>query len=260
MKLQTYPVFEQFNHVVHFCTTRQGGRSTGNYASFNVTPYTGDAPEHQQANLHDLIGLLGIDAANLIFPVQTHSDNILVIDADFQLLSSAERAIRLNAVDALITAEPGIFIGVTTADCVPLLLFDTVRNVVAAVHAGWRGTCNRIVEKTLRQMTEHFGTNPADVFVSIGVSISPEVYNVGAELIDEFKKSQFPVDEIFIHRDGQLFLDLWNANKWLLTEAGIPQQNIEIAGLCSYSMHEQFFSARRLGIKSGRMLSGIMLR
>lgn len=260
MSLINYPILSQFPGIVHFCTTRQGGISQGNYASFNVTPYTGDLPEHQQANLNELIGLLAISAENLIFPVQTHSDNILTVDADFLLLNKEQRSVRLNGVDALITAEPGICIGVTTADCVPLLLFDTAKKIVAAVHAGWRGTCNRIAEKTLREMIETYGTNPADVFVSIGVSISPEVYNVGEELIAEFENRKFPADEIFIRRDKQLFLDLWTANKWLLTEAGIPHQNIEIAGLCSYSQHENYFSARRLGLKSGRMLSGIMLR
>lgn len=260
MTFVKYPVLEHFNEIVHFCTTRSGGISQGNYASFNITSYTGDKPGHQQVNLRKLIDFLEISPENLVFPVQTHSDNILLIDTEFYLLNEEERSLRLHGVDALITAVQGICIGVTTADCVPLLMFDSVNKVVAAVHAGWRGTCSRIAEKTLRKMTEIFGTNPTDVFISIGVSISPEVYNVGVELISEFEKQQFPVNDIFIRRHEQLYLDLWRANKWLLSEAGVPEHQIEVSGHCSYTQHELYFSARRLGIKSGRMLSAIMIK
>jgi YfiH family protein len=178
----------------------------------------------------------------------------------YSILSDLNKIAYLEGVDALITNLSQVCIGVTTADCVPVLLFDKVNNVIAAVHAGWRGTCSRIVEKTIQLMITIFGTEPNNVFASIGVSISPEVYNVGHELIEEFEKAKFPVKEIFNSSENQLFLDLWKANKWLLMQTGVPENQIEIAGICSFTNSNDYFSARKLCIKSGRMLSGIMLK
>lgn len=255
-----YPILSCFPELLHFCTTRHGGVSSGNYGTFNISPFSGDNAENQQANLGLLATELQISTQQILFPYQTHSDNVRIINSDFLQLSDLNKKAYLDGVDALITNLSQVCIGVTTADCVPVLIFDKVNKVIAVAHAGWRGTCSRIVEKTLQQMTITFGTHPKDVFASIGVSISPEVYNVGRELVEEFEKANFPVKEIFNSRENQHFLDLWNANKWLLMQTGVPENQIEIAGICSFSNSNDYFSARKLGIKSGRMLSGILLK
>ena len=154
---------------------------------------------------------------------------------------------------------PAICIGVTTADCVPILIYDPVNKAIAAVHAGWRGTNSRIVQKTIQAMQVLYGTHPENVLVSIGVSISPDAYNVGEDLLLEFENSGFPTELIFCKKEEILYLDLWKANKWLLTEMGVPVSQIEIANICSYTNADIYFSARKLGLKSGRMLSAIML-
>lgn len=254
-----YPVLLQFPELLHFCTTRHGGVSSGNYGTFNTSPYSGDDKENQQQNLKLLSQALQPAPASIIFPYQTHSDCIKTIDAAFFSLSETEKTNYLQGVDALITHLPNVCIGVTTADCVPVLIYDSKNKIVAAAHAGWRGTCSRIAEKTIQQMAALYGTNPADVYASIGVSISPAVYNVGEELMAEFSENNFPVNEIFEQRENALFLDLWKANKWLLQCTGIPENQIEIAGICSFTNHNDYFSARKLGIKSGRMLSGIAI-
>lgn len=255
-----YSVLSQFPDLLHFCTTRHGGVSLGNYVTFNISPFSGDNIENQQSNLSILATQLHITPQQIIFPYQTHSDSVKIINSDFLKLSNSEKTSYLDGVDSLITDLPQVCIGITTADCVPVLIFDKVNKVVAAVHAGWRGTCSRIVEKTIQQMIITYGTKPNEVFASIGVSISPEVYNVGEELITEFEEANFPITEIFNRHDNKLYLDLWNANKWLLMQSGIPESQIEITGICSFTHSNDYFSARKLGIKSGRMLSGIMLK
>ena len=245
---------------ISFTTTRQGGVSVGNYASFNLSPFSGDNPVHLEENHQLLCQKLGIEPSKLIIPFQTHGTEIRIIDQAFFHGSADEKTYCLNGVDALITQLPGVCIGVSTADCVPLIFFDAQKKVVAVAHAGWRGTCARIAEKTLLTMIEKFGCNAADIIVSIGPSISVAVYEVGNEVLKNFENAGFDTGEIFVERNGSVYLDLWEANRQSLLNAGIIPEHIEIAGICSYTEHERFFSARRLGIKSGRMLSGIMIQ
>jgi len=151
----TYHLFEQQNEIAHFCTSREGGVSVGNYASFNLSPFSGDNPEHFEQNLKLLADQLGTAPDRIIIPYQTHETEVRLIDTEFLNLSASERKEYLNGVDALITKLPNICIGVTTADCVPLLFFDPVQKVVAAAHAGWRGTCGRIAGKTIPYRQTH---------------------------------------------------------------------------------------------------------
>ncbi len=250
--------FTRFPQLTGFCTTRDGGMSKGLYGSFNQSPYSGDVPEHYLHNRQTLCNMIGITPEQLIIPYQTHDDRLLIVDEAFLSLTPDARAQRLKGVDGLITRLNGICIGITTADCVPLTFYDQKQEIIAAVHAGWRGTCKRIAEKTITTLATHFGSRPEDVFVEIGPSISQANYQVGEELLLQFSANGFPVSRIFGRQDGKLYLDLWEANRWLLAACGIPPAHINIAGLCTYANHHRFFSARRLGIQSGRMLSGIM--
>ena len=250
--------------------------SRENYESLNISPYTSDSVENQQTNIELLAEYLQISSRKIIFPHQTHGNSVKIITSAFLQLTEFDRNAFLEGVDALITNIPTVCIGVTTADCVPILLYDSVEKVIAVAHAGWRGTCSRIVENTLKLMQTDFGSSTSNIFASIGVSISPEVYKVGVELVDAFDKQGFPVDEIFIKRknyqqiqgqynqqydqQNELYLDLWKANKWLLIQNGVPENQVEIAGICSYTNPNDYFSARRLGLKSGRMLSGLFLK
>lgn len=256
----SFPLFDQFPFITHFCTTRQGGVSKGAYASNNLSPFSGDAPIHFAENRNRLCNNLGISSHQLVIPFQTHGTEIREIDSAFFQLNPSEQQDYLHGIDALITSQPNVCIGVTTADCVPLLFVDKEKKVVAAAHAGWRGTCARMGEKVLSCFKEKYNSDINDVLVVIAPSISVEVYEVGEELVTEFEEKGFPVSQIFKKQNEKNYLDLWKANQWLLLENGIKPENIEIAGICTYTNHEQFFSARRLGIASGRILSGIMLK
>ncbi|MDP2113024.1 MAG: peptidoglycan editing factor PgeF, partial [Bacteroidota bacterium] len=163
--------------------------------------------------------------------------------------------------DALITNEPGLFICVQTADCVPILLFDPQKKVVAAIHAGWRGTVSKIAQKTIQQMTEKFSCQPTDILAGIGPSIHMHAYEVGPEVV-EAVKANFSNSPALLKpslNEGNAYFDLWEANQTVLLEAGIPEENIELMGLCSFEQADLFYSARRDGADTGRMVSGIRL-
>ena len=168
----------------------------------------------------------------------------------------------LEEVDALLTQLPNICIGVSTADCVPIILYDPRRKVTAAIHAGWRGTVKRIVTRCLEEMTAHFSTTPADVLAAIGPCISAEAYEVGEEVVDQFREAGFPLEKIVMRSDAapKPHLNLPLANRLLLEEAGVTSGQISDCGICTFQHHQDFFSARRLGILSGRIFTGIMRR
>lgn len=256
----SYKIFEKYNEIAHFCTTRQGGTSVGNYASFNLSPFSGDDLRAVLNNQSKLAEWLGVDAEKIILPFQTHGTEVKEITDRFFDLADKEKSEYLNGVDAIFTRIPEVCIGISTADCVPILFYDPTRQVVAAAHAGWRGTCGRIAEKTINALAETYSCHPSDILVTIGPSISAKVYEVGQEVVDNFESAGFDISEIIKTRDKSIYLDLWKANQQLLLKAGVAAENIEVAGICTFTEHERFFSARRLGIKSGRLLSGIMLK
>ena len=245
-------------NVSAFSTSRTSGYSKGVYAAFNISPYTGDEPQNIARNKAALVEILQISPENLIFPYQTHDDKVLLIDNDFLLLPSNNKTALLHGIDALICNVKHICIGVNTADCVPILLFDTQNNVSAAIHAGWRGVVKNIVSKTIAKMTSEFGTKPQELHAAIGPCISGKVYEVGAELLTEFENAGFDNSQIFL--ENPLRVDLVRATEIQLTNAGLANANIYKSNICTYTQSEHYFSARKLGIKSGRCFSGIVMR
>lgn len=251
-----------YRDISHFTTTRRGGVSTGAFASMNPGIYTEDHPDAVRKNLELLSEAVGVCPERMIMPRQTHEDRILAIDASFLSLDDKGRKRRLEGVDALVTDVPGVCVAVSTADCVPVLLYAPDRKVVAAVHAGWRGTVLYIARKAARLLIDTYGCDPARLVAGIGPSISQEAFEVGEEVVEAFQAAAFPMDRI-LKRDAKshkAHIDLWEANRLQLLEAGLLSGHIEIAGICTYGRHEEYFSARRLGIRSGRILTGIYLR
>ena len=144
-----------------FSTTRHGGVSTGNYASLNCTPYTGDDPDSVRRNQERLLNLLPQRPQALIIPWQTHGTRVLTIDSGFLSAGEEQRHALLQGVDALVTDLPGICLCISTADCIPVLLYDKKHQAIAAVHAGWRGTVNFIIGHALERMRILYGTDGA---------------------------------------------------------------------------------------------------
>ena len=254
-KMLGYELMKAYPNISCFSTTRHGGCSKGNYASFNCNGYCGDEAEDVNRNRELLRSLLPGESVELVIPHQTHSDHVKVVD-------TIQVNTELEGVDALVTDIPGYCLCVSTADCVPVLLYDTRKKVVAAIHAGWKGTVKHIVSNVLEHMNQKFGTQGEDVIACIGPSISLASFEVGDEVYEAFKESGFDMSLISVkkRKTGKYHIDLWEANRIELLNAGVPAEQIEVAGICSYIHHDEFFSARRLGIDSGRTLSGIMIR
>lgn len=238
-----YSLFRKFSHLKAFTTTREDFGDTG--IRFQGSR---NHPDH----LSRLSGLLHIPPASLIFPVQSHSCNIATIKNN-----TSEG---LSDIDALITGEPGLCLCIHTADCVPVLLYDPIRRVAGAIHAGWRGTLANITSNTVQRMVTEFSTNPADIHAVIGPSIGPAVYETGDEVAGLFIQQQRDW-QVFMHRKegGKFHINLQNANVLELISSGVPSDQIENSGYCTYSDPGLWFSARREGTGTGRMVSGIMM-
>ena len=261
-ELKGYKSLKAYPEVAHFVTTRHGGISSGAYASFNCSPYTNDSSMNLIRNRHWLFQLMKWEIQELFIAEQRHGAASMVIDKWYFDTSEGIRQDLLIGIDALITNVPGYCVCVTTADCVPVLLYDKKLQVVAAIHAGWKGTVKHIVSNVLEHMNQKFGTQGEDVIACIGPSISLTSFEVGDEVYEAFKESGFDMSLISVkkRKTGKYHIDLWEANRIELLNAGVPAEQIEVAGICSYIHHDEFFSARRLGIDSGRTLSGIMIR
>ncbi|KAA6327837.1 Laccase domain protein YfiH [termite gut metagenome] len=257
----SYELLAAYSDIFCFTTTRQGGFSTDAYASFNCSPFCGDKVDNVFRNQEKLCSALPQRPRQLIIPFQTHNTEVRIIDKAFVSASSQEQDKLLTGIDALITCEPGYCLCISTADCVPLLLYDARNKVIAAVHAGWRGTVNRIVQHTLNVMKQAFGTCGNDVSACIGPSISLQSFEVGEEVYRTFDWAGFDMQRISLWNEVErkYHIDLPEANRLQLVSFDVPDKQIEVAGICTYIRHDEFFSARRLGIKSGRILSGIML-
>lgn len=250
---------ELYPDIFCFSTTRHGGCSGGEYASFNCNEHCGDDLRAVVKNWARLLQLLPGKVDALITPHQTHGTVVRVVDEAFWAKTNEERTELLEGVDALITSMRGVCIGAFTADCIPVFCYDARQNVVAVAHAGWRGTCARIVQAVLREMARVYGSKMNDVFAFIGPGISCDAFEVGDEVWEAFHKAGFPMSRIS-HRRDKWHIDLWEANRLQLLEEGLSENRIQVAGICTWSNNQDFFSARRQGIESGRILNGIMIK
>ena len=172
----------------------------------------------------------------------------------------------LEGYDAFITTLPGVAIGVRTADCVPILMYDPVHRVIAAVHSGWKGTVLMISKSTVNLMRERFGTNPEDLRVVIGPAIGPDSFQVGEEVAERFKDAGFPMSTIWSFQgpgdgspmSGGHHIDLFQTNRWILEECGIRPENIQVHDIDT-NLDPSFFSARREGTQCGRNINAIRM-
>lgn len=227
------------------------------YQGFNITHYCGDRPEHVVTCRSALCKHLNIDDANLILPRQTHTDNVFVLDHKYFEVFPELRSRLLENQDAIVTNERGVCIGISTADCVPVLMADVEAGVIAAVHAGWRGMVKRIVAKSLRTM-QTLGAEPSRVKVAVGPSIDVNSFEVGEEVVDAFLDEGFHPC-ILSRQYAKPHIDLWCACAMQLEEVDVPLRNLHFCGIDTFTLSDEYFSARRLGIHSGRIFSGIMI-
>jgi hypothetical protein len=264
--------------LTHGFSTRPGGASViQEKPALNLGFTEWDERERVAANREKFVAAIGARKIPLITLRQIHSDMIHLVAAPCSEASHG---------DALITNTPGLLLGVQTADCVPILLADTKRRAVAAIHAGWRGTLARIVVKTLGRMRMEFGTRAGDVVAALGPAIGQSCYEVGAEVAQAFAMQFPPAADWFEGPFEQLAdgveplwlpwltmmppghvpppprvqLDLRAANRWQLMDAGVPEKQIDVSDLCTSCRTDLLFSYRRENAKTGRMMAVIGIK
>lgn len=240
-----------------FSTMRdKGGFSEGSYSCFNINRYCGDKEEAISLNRQLLsIHTLGISPDRIVMPHQTHGSETRMVTS---ALLSSSAADYLEGVDAVMTDEEMLCIGVSTADCIPILVYDPVKRTACAIHAGWRGTCSRIALKAVGAMMSAYGSHTTDIRCVIGPGISATAFEVGDEVYEVFSDAGFDMGSIAFHTN-KWHIDLKACNKQQLMEMGIKEETIFDCGICTYSDNQRWFSARRQGILSGRIYTGIMI-
>ena len=243
--------------VMAFSTTRHGGYGSGVYGEFNINRYCGDDETCIDNNAEALSLELNVKKDDIIMPHQTHGTEVMQIAKDFIPLPGNVKKMILEGVDALITDVKGLCIGVSTADCIPILIYDEAHHAAAAVHAGWRGTVKRIAMKAVSAMRVTYGSRPEDLTAVIGPGISLETFEVGDEVYEEFASAGFCMADIS-RRYDKWHIDLPECNRSQLSAAGVS--DIRMTGICTYNNSADFFSARRLGVASGRIFTGMILR
>lgn len=253
-RLATFPEIRQF------VSTRLGGCSSPPFESLNIAFHTADEPAHVLENRQRLFLHLGIPLEYLTTAKQVHGNNVAVVTSDMRGSGACNYDSAIEATDALITNVSNTCLMVQVADCPAILLYDPVRRVIAAVHAGWRGSAQLIAVRTVRAMVDHFGCQPKDIIAGIGPSIGPCCYEVGPEVVGKMRETMGTLDGLTKASTSpdRFYLDLWEVNRRQLREASIQEQNIEVAQVCSRCNSDLFFSERSCR-GTGRFGAGIML-
>ncbi len=229
------------------------------YSQWNLCDYTGDDALRVLNSRLTFCQQMGIDLDQLVMPRQSHTTHVAVIDQDFLDADIDQQERLLNDIDALVTTLPDICIGVNTADCVPIALADPTHGIIAIAHAGWRSTVGRIAQHTVETMCR-LGATPADIHATMGASICADCFEVGDEVPQAFQQAGFDMKDI-LHRNadtGKAHINLQHANRQVLLAAGIPAHHITLPIVCSRCNSDRYFSARRLGIHSGRTFTAII--
>ncbi len=249
------------DRLVHGFSARLGGVSPAPFDSLNMALHVGDDPACVWENRRRYFSALGLHAERLCTIRQVHGTEI--VRAMRRDAGRGARAYEdaLADADAVITNDSGVPLMLCYADCVPVLLYDPVHHAAGVVHAGWKGTVQRIAAQTVARMWEEFGTAASDVIAGIGPSIGAGCYTVGPEVAEQFRAA-FPAhaQTIVQDREGALHLDLWAANHVQLAEAGVLEKNIDHADICTSCECKFFYSYRSADGRTGRLAAVMELR
>lgn len=236
-------IFAKFSNVIAAESTRHGGVSSAPYASLNLGGSTQDAPDKVLENNHRFFNALNVPFETVAKSHQVHEDKILTV----------RESGRYEGLDALITNLPDIQLAVTIADCTPILIFDPVTSSVAAIHAGWRGTVKQIVAKTVAMLQSEYGTEPGNCLAYVGTCIDECSFEVGEDVADHFENAYKRFDA----EKDKYFIDLKQANRAQLIQAGLSAQNVEISAYSTVLHNADYFSYRYEKGLTGRMLATI---
>lgn len=235
-------------------STRLGGVSPFPENDLNLAGFDEDTHENIFENRRRFLNIFG-ENYKLTSAWQVHGDGVKIVETREHAENTEER------FDALASNLENILIGVKTADCVPVLLGDTRTNAFAAVHAGWRGTLQTIVVKTIEKMREHFGTDSKDLVCAIGPAAGGNNYEVGQDVISAFTEKFSTGGKLFTPtRENHALIDLFTANKEQILSLGAREEKIFTAPFCTMERTDLFFSYRKekkIYGKTGRLMSVI---
>lgn len=243
MEIIQSSLFLDFKEIIFGLSTKSGVKTDSPFG-FNLSFTVGDQEETVKKNRELFFNELGLSPSEIAVQMQIHSDIITIVDKGGMTGES----------DALITGQKGLGLAVSTADCVPVFIYDKAKKIIAAVHSGWRGTQKKIVLKTLIKLNQEFGSNASDLFVYMGPSISKKNYEVGMDVAEQFDKKYSS------QIGGKIVLDVPAVNRDLILDFGVPENQLEISPLCSYEEKNLLHSFRRDGKFSGRALGVISMK
>lgn len=244
------PQWKNRDGLLHGFLGRRGGKSTGPFASLNLSLPVGDDPQAVKDNICDVKRVVGVHDLRIVTMKQVHGDHILEVK-DRHIKEAGE-------ADGMVTEERGIFPAVLTADCVPILFFVAGRKLAAVVHAGWRGTLAGIAPKMINRLKERYDVMPASIEAALGPAIGPCCYEIGTDVSLPLIQRWGRLAERCLRGNAdRQFFDLKALNCLLLEEAGVPHSRIFSPGPCTSCAVEDFFSYRREKKATGRQISFI---
>ncbi len=257
-----YDLLSALPGVVHGFSTRMGGVSEGCFERMNLSFARGDDEEKVMENFRRFGAAIGVSVSQMVFTDQTHTDHVRVVSAEDRG-KGILRARDYRDVDGLVTDAPDVCLVAFFADCVPLIFVDPIRRVIGLSHSGWRGTAKKIGRRTVQRMCGDFGCRPEDIIAAIGPSICRDCYEVSADVAEVFAGA-FSDSEyrriVTEKEDGKYLLDLWQANAFVLQDAGIRREHIAMPDICTCCNGEMMWSHRWSGARRGSLAAFLMLR
>lgn len=253
----TFPGLEATGMVMHLFSTRLGGVSAGEFSTMNLSFTRGDEQARVLENYRRIGEALGCRPEDMTASHQTHTTNI-------RRVTSGDRGKGITVprdyedIDGLITDEPGIVLVTYFADCVPLFFADRVHRAIGLAHSGWRGTAAGMGARMVSAMGEAFGTMPEDLYAAIGPSICVSCYEVSGDVAEQFGRFRGAVRKG--RQPGKYQLNLWEANRQLLREAGVREERIEVTDICTCCNSEYLFSHRASMGRRGNLAAFLGLR
>jgi YfiH family protein len=238
-------------------STRLGGTSPLPKEALNLTNFKGDTPENVAENRRRFLKAIGAEGATIVTARQTHSTDRCFIESIEQAHSFR------NECDAMMTRLSDVLLGIQTADCLPILIADTETGVMAAIHAGWRGTASRITERAVADLMLQHGLSPRNCIAALGPTACKQCYEIGEDVIERFKNEFRYWSSLLVNfkEGGKAHLDIRAANVQQLLFCGFTEDSIYVADYCTMHQNELFFSHRAEGRTSangaGRLLSVI---
>ena len=245
--------------AAHGFSTRLGGVSQGMWASLNLGVSRGDDPDHVRENYRRFFAAIGADGSHIAMTHQVHGGAVRTITTA-DLHTDPYEKVGYEA-DGLMTDLPGAALVVYSADCIPILFYDPARRVIAAVHAGWRGTAAGIATAAVERMENVYGCKPSDILAAIGPGIGPDCFETHEDVPNAMTAalSTAVLHHIRIKENGKFSVDLKAINAMRLEQAGLDPDHIAVCPLCTSCNPDKFWSHRKLGANRGSMAAAIQL-